>query len=246
MEMDKSDLLSVLDFVKQCQGSYTLKNLHRLISNFYDIINYNTLVVSFCDLQNNELQPVFNIHIPQNLRSIRKPAILNPGKLLEYNRNPGNKDSRNYHKISNSSTCLPNSANCSDAGETIIINDKNSSYLCHRPIYGDTATVMYLESKYDEILPRDQYILSYVTPFMHDVVTRVASKDKDRPYEFDLTERQLEILHWAKAGKSNWEIAKILDITERTVKFHLGNIYRKMDVINRSQAIASAIENGII
>lgn len=242
MEINRSELISVLDFVKQCQSAYTTKNMHKLISDFYDLINYNTLMVSLCDLQNNEMRPVFNVHIPQNLRSIKKPRVLTPAKLLQ---NTNNLKQKNNHKI-NHSSCLPDSANCSDAGETMMVNDKNISYLCHRPIYGDTATVMYLETKLNQILPRDKYILTYVTSFLHDAITRVASKDKNRPCKFDLTKRQLEILHWGKAGKSNWEIAKILNITERTVKFHFGNIYKNLDVLNRSQAIVKAIEDGIL
>ena len=105
---------------------------------------------------------------------------------------------------------------------------------------------MYLETKHKEIKSKDKYILNYVTPFMHDAITRVTAKDIETLNEIDLTKRQLEILYWAKAGKSNWEIAKILAITERTVKFHLSNIYIKLDVTNRSQAIVKAIENSIL
>lgn len=61
-----------------------------------------------------------------------------------------------------------------------------------------------------------------------------------------LSERETEVLRWATAGKSNWEAAKILNISERTVKFHLRNIYRKLEVNNRSQAVAEAMRMGVV
>ena len=62
----------------------------------------------------------------------------------------------------------------------------------------------------------------------------------------EISEREAEVLKWAAAGKSNWELSKILNISERTVKFHLRNIYRKLDVQNRSQAVAQAMRSGLI
>lgn len=61
-----------------------------------------------------------------------------------------------------------------------------------------------------------------------------------------LTARELEVLNWAKDGKNNWEIAKILNISEATTKFHLSNIYRKLSVTNRASAVACAIEQKLI
>jgi len=61
-----------------------------------------------------------------------------------------------------------------------------------------------------------------------------------------LSERETEVLRWATDGKSNWEAAKILNISERTVKFHLRNIYRKLEVNNRSQAVAEAMRMGVV
>ncbi|KFD94439.1 bacterial regulatory s, luxR family protein [Vibrio cholerae] len=59
-----------------------------------------------------------------------------------------------------------------------------------------------------------------------------------------LTDREYELLPWLKLGKSNWEISRLLNISERTVKYHLQNIYRKLETHNRTHAIAKAIELG--
>ena len=64
--------------------------------------------------------------------------------------------------------------------------------------------------------------------------------------KFSLSKKEIEILQWLKTGKTNWEISIILSISERTVKFHLSNIFRKLNVNNRVGAIATAIVNNIV
>ena len=54
---------------------------------------------------------------------------------------------------------------------------------------------------------------------------------------FGLTSREKECLHWASAGKTSWEISKILHISERTVNFHIANTIKKTDSVSRQQAI---------
>jgi DNA-binding NarL/FixJ family response regulator len=52
----------------------------------------------------------------------------------------------------------------------------------------------------------------------------------------DLTARELEILQLLVDGHSNAQLARMLWVTEQTVKFHLSNIYRKLNVSNRAEA----------
>jgi DNA-binding NarL/FixJ family response regulator len=61
-----------------------------------------------------------------------------------------------------------------------------------------------------------------------------------------LTARELEILRLVAAGSTNGEIARGLWVTEQTVKFHLSNVYRKLDVGNRTQASHYAHVHGLI
>lgn len=53
-----------------------------------------------------------------------------------------------------------------------------------------------------------------------------------------LSDREAEIMGWVCSGKSNIEIGLILDLSEFTVKNHLQRIFKKLDVVNRSQAVA--------
>lgn len=64
--------------------------------------------------------------------------------------------------------------------------------------------------------------------------------------EATLTTRELEVLQLVANGSSNREIARSLWVTEQTVKFHLANVYRKLDVGNRTQASHFAHVNGLV
>ena len=57
-----------------------------------------------------------------------------------------------------------------------------------------------------------------------------------------LTVREGEVLHWLREGKSNWEISAILGNSESTVGKHLENIFRKLNVENRTAAVRMANE----
>lgn len=64
--------------------------------------------------------------------------------------------------------------------------------------------------------------------------------------DFRLTEREIYILSCVARGDTNKSIALELEISERTVKAHLTNIYQKMDVSSRSEATAKALGHGVI
>jgi len=61
-----------------------------------------------------------------------------------------------------------------------------------------------------------------------------------------LTSRELEVLQLVASGATNGEIAKKLWVTEQTVKFHLSNVYRKLEVGNRTEASHYAHVNGLV
>jgi len=62
----------------------------------------------------------------------------------------------------------------------------------------------------------------------------------------DLTEREREVLTYLARGFSNAEISHKLSVSLATVKFHLANIYTKLGVNNRVEAVTTALENNLI
>lgn len=66
------------------------------------------------------------------------------------------------------------------------------------------------------------------------------------PVAVRLTEREREVLKWCLAGKSNSLIGEILSVSEKTVEFHLTNIFTKLDVSTRVAAVVKALHLGLI
>ena len=61
-----------------------------------------------------------------------------------------------------------------------------------------------------------------------------------------LSQRELEVLHLMALGRTNQEIAQQLIVSPGTVKAHTAGIYRKLDVANRTEAVARARQLGIL
>lgn len=61
-----------------------------------------------------------------------------------------------------------------------------------------------------------------------------------------LTPRELEVLVWVAQGHPNKEIAERLAISQRTVKFHVSSIMGKLGAANRTEAVALAVQHGLI
>lgn len=82
-------------------------------------------------------------------------------------------------------------------------------------------------------------LLELLMPYLHSAVVRVAGYNGSVELG-QITGREREVLQWLKTGKTNWEIAQILGISPYTVKNHVQNILRKLNVQNRSHAAVKA------
>ncbi|GAC1402998.1 MAG: response regulator transcription factor [Ktedonobacteraceae bacterium] len=80
---------------------------------------------------------------------------------------------------------------------------------------------------------------------LHHVGQHTAQTAQSTPIE-TLTERELEVLHLLAQGMPNKEIAGTLVISERTAKFHVSSIMGKLGATNRTEAVALAVQRGII
>ncbi|OGP15790.1 MAG: hypothetical protein A2054_07425 [Deltaproteobacteria bacterium GWA2_55_10] len=87
-------------------------------------------------------------------------------------------------------------------------------------------------------------VLDMITPHLHQAFIRICGAPPRT--DFELSTREREVLGWMKEGKTNWEISVILNISERTVKFHVQNIERKLNAVNKAHAIAIALDNGLV
>ena len=103
-----------------------------------------------------------------------------------------------------------------------------------------------LPSSSPELRPdrRIQVILDLVLPHLDRALAGLAPGSA--PPAPALSARERQVLRWVSAGKSSWEIGKIMRITERTVNYHIRNILRKLDAVNRPQAVAMALKLGLL
>ena len=93
---------------------------------------------------------------------------------------------------------------------------------------------------------RNDYILNTVSPHLHVAFSNVLHKQSKQKSLLRISIREKEILNWVKYGKSTWDISKILNISERTVKYHMNNIMIKLDAVSRTHAVAIALATGLI
>jgi transcriptional regulator EpsA len=98
---------------------------------------------------------------------------------------------------------------------------------------------------------RQTYLAQLLAPALHAAwvrtqLTRTAAATEKASGQSVLTVREQDILKWIYLGKSNFEIGAILKISPLTVKNHVQKILRKLNVVNRTQAIGKSLELRIL
>lgn len=89
----------------------------------------------------------------------------------------------------------------------------------------------------------ENYIQSELVPLMKE---KLENKNTKISYDSMLTKREMEVLKLLTEGLFNKEIAYKLTISEKTVKNHVSNIFKKISVSDRTQAAVYAIKNNIV
>ncbi|PXV85329.1 LuxR family two component transcriptional regulator [Lachnotalea glycerini] len=87
------------------------------------------------------------------------------------------------------------------------------------------------------------YIQPKLSPLLN---SKLLNRNEDQKKINNLTKREIEVLRLLAEGMFNKEIASRLDISERTVKNHVSNIFKKITVADRTQAAVFAIRNNLI
>jgi DNA-binding response OmpR family regulator len=114
------------------------------------------------------------------------------------------------------------------------------TWLAHKPDKNSTLKIKGLEEplhlRYIGKLSADEYLLRFVNEHDEEAI-RSTLKD-----HFQLTDREAEVLFWIAKGKTNREIGQILTLSPRTVNKHLEQVYKKLEVDNRTSAAAVCLK----
>lgn len=106
------------------------------------------------------------------------------------------------------------------------------------------------DSESAELKKAIQTVVSGETYIQPDLIPALNSKrverDSDKDKIDNLTRRELQVLKLLAVGSYNKEIAEKLGISERTVKNHVSNIFKKLEVTDRTQAAVFTIRNNLI
>lgn len=95
---------------------------------------------------------------------------------------------------------------------------------------------------------REKLILKALLPHIHEALLRI-TEPVVRDYHFQpkpLTNREKELLRLAKTGLTTSDLCELMEITERTVHYHMGNILNKLDATSKPHAVAIAIDRGLL
>ncbi len=108
---------------------------------------------------------------------------------------------------------------------------------------GSRATVIFMGKRSD--LPMSAMMeLQMIAIHVYNRLTEIGSFWKDTSVA--LSEREIQCLNWTAAGKTSSEIAGILGLSEHTVNHYLNHVSKKLDAVNRTQAVVKAMKKGYI
>ena len=94
--------------------------------------------------------------------------------------------------------------------------------------------------------PRAKQALHLVSMYAHARCAALMGCETDGQRRRVLSERERDVLAWAAEGKSSWEIATILGVSERTVNWHVEQSKKKLDAVTRTRAVIKALRSGEI
>ncbi len=97
-----------------------------------------------------------------------------------------------------------------------------------------------------DLSPTEQGCLELVTFHVYARLETLCGVRPFREIRTSLTRREIDVLQYAAAGKTNWEIGQILSLQEATVKEYMSSAMHKLGCVNRAHTVAVAIQKNLI
>lgn len=244
MEIRKQDLQGILDVVHDCLDIQDTNGVKSVLDRLHDLVPFSGAVVCNVEKLPPDENPVFSnvinhsynahwgeVYFENNFIEV-DPVVtysLTSQQPFTWSTAFGRLDTRN-HKAKEFIT---------------LANDfKLKDGIAHQIANPRSGTLLSLSITH----PKNQYfahLVEHFTPHLNEALQSIL-KQQPPILPSDLSAREREVLKWTSEGKSSWEIGIILNISERTVKFHILNIKNKLNAVNRAHAVAKALRMKII
>jgi DNA-binding CsgD family transcriptional regulator len=244
MEICKRDLQGVLNVVHDCLDIQDTNGIKSVLDRFHDLVPFSGAVVCNVEKILPDNNPVFSNVINHSYNSDWGEVYFE-NNFIEVD--PVVNFSLNSKQPFTWSTAFRRlSTKDRKAKEFITLaNDfKLKDGIAHQIANPRNGTLLSLSISH----PKNRYftqLVEHFTPHLNESLQSIL-KQQATITPADLSEREREVLRWTSEGKSSWDISMILNISERTVKFHIMNIKKKLDAVNRAHAVAKALRMKII
>lgn len=244
MDLCKSDCLAILEFIQSCVGSENSRgDLDRIFSRLQHLIPFDSAIIGSGVVRGGQIDSVLDLYsYGRNLwiEEYRRCQFerVDPIMLRALH------DAKPFRWSEALASHPYRAKEYLDLKGGFDLTDGMAA-AC-RARRDQTRTTLISLAVPEKAIPRRHLaIFEHVFPHINELYLR-APAGRAAPTAPGLTSRELEILKWVKEGKSSWDIGMLLSISERTVKFHVANLFAKLDVSNRAQAVARAARLGLL
>lgn len=249
-ELPKKELIALFEFITSCLSATDEKHFCNLIEYFKSFVPHDFTVCGIAKVKNQALSDVIdivNVSYPKEWMALyfkNNFQRIDPIMHTHFSHFKPQIWSKTYQKYPDID---PNFLSMAQDFGLI----EGLTYGVMEP--GNSIGSLFSFAGSSQKLSRRHIaFLELIVPHLHQALIRILKEKKKRGIlkesgiALPLSLREIEILNWLKLGKTNWETSVILNISERTVKFHVHNIMRKLNAVTRGHAVAKAIELGII
>jgi LuxR family transcriptional regulator, quorum-sensing system regulator CviR len=244
--LSKQDAIILLELISESLACSTEEQVLRLMGRLSALLPYQAAVSCMSKLGANgeiETLKVVNVDYPEDyLAELGKSGLIMKDPVVMENfrsfrlqywadtfkQRPISRDTNEIISLAEDFGFSKTRAGCGYGHGVRNLKGTEGSFFCYQGL---------LRSR------RTEEILNIIIPHFHEALRRAGAAPKAGS---PLTAKETEVLKWVKQGKSTWDISTILGISERTVKFHVGNILQKLDATTRTHAVAIALEQGLV
>jgi DNA-binding NarL/FixJ family response regulator len=124
----------------------------------------------------------------------------------------------------------------------IVLSTYDGDEDIHRALQAGAKSYLLKQALHKDLLQTIRKVYEGKIHLSKDIESHLANRSKDNT----LTIREIEVLENIAKGHTNKEIAKLLGVSEATIKFHIINILGKLGVNDRTLAVTTALRRGII